>query len=516
MIGARALLTSLVGAGVDVCFMNPGTSEMHFVSALDGEPGMRGVLALFEGVATGAADGYARIAGRPAAVLLHLGPGLANGVANLHNARRAGTPVVNIVGAHATGHVRLDAPLQSDIEAMARTVSGWVHTSGTPRELAGDAMRAVEAAGRPGDGQVATLVLPADVSWSEGAAVAPSRPPAPLGDVPGGQVEAAAQALDDGTLILLGGRALTERGLRAASRVSRATGARLLAETFPARMERGAGVPAVDRLAYLGEQAAAQLAGARRLLLAGARAPVTFFAYPGRPGDLVPDGCGVSELAGAGQDVETALEDLAGKVAAGTEPLLASPSVPAPGTGPLGVTNLAAAVAGSLPEGAIVVDEANTSGIALPGALAGAARHSLLTLTGGAIGQGLPAATGAAVAAPDRPVLALEADGSALYTIQALWTQAREQLNVTTVLLNNSAYAVLRLELARTNAGQAGERAARMLDLSGPTPGFAQISAGLGVPSVLVTTAEELAEALAWGYGEPGPHLIEAIIPPVA
>ncbi len=521
MIGARALLGSLVGAGVDVCFMNPGTSEMHFVSALDGEPGMRGVLALFEGVATGAADGYARIAGRPAAVLLHLGPGLANGLANLHNARRAGTPVVTIVGAHATGHVRYDAPLQSDIEALARTVSGWVHTSGTPWDLARDAMRAVEAAGRPGRGQVVTLVLPADVSWSEGAALAPSRPPAPPAAVTGHQVEAAADvlaegALGEGVLLLLGGRALTERGLRAASRIGRATGARLLAETFPARMERGAGVPAVDRLAYLAEQATAQLAGTRRLLLAGARAPVSFFAYPGLPGDLVPDGCEVSELAGAGQDVEAALEDLAAKVAAGTEPVLASASVPAPGAGPLGVTSLAATIARSLPENAIVVDEANTSGIALPGALAGAARHSLLTLTGGAIGQGLPAATGAAVAAPDRPVLALEADGSALYTIQALWTQARERLNVTTVLLNNSAYAVLRLELARTNAGQAGERAARMLDLSGPTPDFAEISAGLGVPSVRVTTAQALAEALDWAYGEPGPHLIEAIIPPLA
>jgi acetolactate synthase-1/2/3 large subunit len=516
MIGAQALMGSLVGAGVDVCFMNPGTSEMHFVSALDSEPGMRGVLALFEGVATGAADGYARIAGRPAAVLLHLGPGLANGLANLHNARRAASPVVNIVGAHATGHARYDAPLQSDIEAMARTVSGWVHSSGTPRDVARDAMRAVQAAGRPGFGQVATLVLPADVSWTEGAALAPPRVPGPPAAVAGQQIEAAAAVLGDATLILLGGLALTERGLRAASRISRATGTRLLAETFPARMERGAGLPAVDRLAYLSEQATAQLAGAGCLVLAGARAPVSFFAYPGQAGDLVPDDCAVIELAGAGQDVETALEDLAARVAAGAEPVLAGPSVPAPGTGPLGVTSLAAAVAGSLPEGAIVVDEANTSGIALPGALAGAARHSLLTLTGGAIGQGLPAATGAAVAAPDRPVLSLEADGSALYTIQALWTQARERLNVTTVLINNSAYAILRLELARTGAGQAGERAARMLDLSGPTPGFAEISGGLGVPAVRVTTAEELAEALDWAYGEPGPHLIEAIVPPLA
>ena len=269
MIGAQALMGSLVGAGVDVCFMNPGTSEMHFVSALDSEPGMRGVLTLFEGVATGAADGYARTAGRPAAVLLHLGPGLANGLANLHNARRAASPVVNIVGAHATGHARYDAPLQSDIEATARTVSGWVHTSGTPRDVARDAMRAVQAAGRPGFGQVATLVLPADVSWTEGAGLAPPRVPGPPAAVAGQQIEAAAGGLGDGTLILLGGRALTERGLRAASRISQATGARLLAETFPARMERGAGVPAVERLAYLSEQATAQLAGTGRLVLAG-------------------------------------------------------------------------------------------------------------------------------------------------------------------------------------------------------------------------------------------------------
>ena len=284
MIGSQALVGSLTGAGVDVCFMNPGTSEMHFVSALDSVPAMRGVLALFEGVATGAADGYARIAGRPAAVLLHLGPGLANGLANLHNARRALSPVVVIVGAHATCHVRYDAPLQSDIESLARTVSGWVRTSGTTRELAQDAMRAVAAART---GQIATLVLPADVSWSEGAALAAARPaarPAVVDDDPGirrGGSPGFARAM-----LMLGGHALTERGLRAASRIGAATGVRLLAETFPARMERGAGVPAVDRLAYLAEQAETQLAGLDHLLLAGARAPVSFFAYPGQASDL--------------------------------------------------------------------------------------------------------------------------------------------------------------------------------------------------------------------------------------
>ena len=525
MIGAQALAGSLTGAGVDVCFMNPGTSEMHFVSALDAVPRMRGVLALFEGVATGAADGYARMAGRPAAVLLHLGPGLANGLANLHNARRAGSPVVVIVGAHATGHVRYDAPLQSDIESLARTVSGWVHTCGTTRDLAQDAMRAVAAAQA---GQVATLVLPADVSWSDGGALAPPRPPRPVPAIDHGQVSAIARLVSAGpaAMLLLGGTGLTERGLRAASRISAATGARLLAETFPARLERGAGVPGVDRLAYLAELAEAQLAGIGHLILAGARAPVSFFAYPGRASDLVPEGCPVTVLADRDQDVEAALEALADRVAAGTKPVLTEAAPPLPAEpGPLTAISLANTVAASLPEHAIIADEANTSGYALPMALAAAPRHTLLTLTGGSIGQGMPAATGAAIAAPDRPVLSLEADGSALYTIQALWTQARERLNVTTVLINNAAYAILRMELARTLAGQAGagqagagragERAARMLDLSGPTPDFTQIGSGLGVPATRVTTAAELDQALRLAYAEPGPHLIEAIVPPV-
>ena len=530
MIGAQALVASLTGAGVDVCFMNPGTSEMHFVGALDSVPEMRGVLALFEGVATGAADGYARIASKPAAVLLHLGPGLANGLANLHNARRARTPVVVIVGAHATGHVRYDAPLQSDIEALARTVSGWVHTSGTTRDLAQDAMRAVAAAQ---SGQIATLVLPADVSWSEGATIAPPRTSASASASASASVFATGPAsdstvdhgrlLNSRAMLLLGGTALSERGLRAASRISVATGARLLAETFPARLERGAGVPGVDRLAYLAEQAEAQLAGVDNLILAGARSPVSFFAYPGRSSDLAPPGGTVTTLAEPDQDAEAALELLADQVAAGAKPVLTEAAPPPPAEpGPLNAISLANTIAASLPEHAIISDEANTSGFALPMALAAAPRHTLLSLTGGSIGQGMPAATGAAIAAPDRPVLSLEADGSALYTIQALWTQARERLDVTTVLINNAAYAILRMELARTRAGEMraagrrpGERAARMLDLSAPTPDFTQLSTGLGVPARRVTTAEELDRALREAYAEPGPHLIEAIVPPV-
>jgi len=425
---------------------------------------------------------------------------------------------VVIVGAHATGHVRYDAPLQSDIEALARTVSGWVHTSGHPRDLAQDAMRALAAAQA---GQIATLILPADVSWTEGGSLATPHPVATRKEtsaVDQGRLSEIGQLVATGpaTMLFLGGRALTERGLRAASRIAAATGTRLLAETFPARMERGAGLPAVDRLAYLAESAQRQLAGVTNLVLAGARSPVSFFAYPDTASDLVPGDCAVTTLADRDQDVAGALEELADLVAAGAEPALAKAAVPPAEPGPLNAINLANTIAASLPAGVIIADEANTSGFALPTALAGAPRHTLLTLTGGAIGQGMPAATGAAVAAPDRPVLSLEADGSALYTLQALWTQAREQLNVTTVLINNAAYAILRMELARTGAGAAAARAARMLDLSGPTPDFTQLSEGLGVPASRVTTAEELDKALRSAYAEPGPHLIEAIVPAVA
>jgi len=516
--GAEALLASLVAAGVEVCFMNPGTSEMHFVQALDSAPGMRGVLAAFEGVATGSADGYARITGDPAAVLLHLGPGLMNGLANLHNARRARTPIVCVVGAHATHHERYDAPLQSDIAAAARTVSGWVHTSGTTPGLASDAMRAL-AATRLDGGQIATLILPADVSWTTGARPAPAYPCPALAPVPASALTAAVEATRSGaeTLLLLGGRALSAAGLRAADRIAAATGARVLAETFPARMEGGAGLPVTSRLAYLAEVAEQQLAGVRTIVLVGAASPVSFFAYPGRTSDLVPRGCDVQHLAGAHHDIDAALTLLADAVAAEAAPRNAGFAPPSPEPGPLDLTSFAAAIANTLPDKAIVVDEANTSGFALPAALAHAARHTLLTLTGGAIGQGMPVATGAAIAAPDRPVLNVEADGSALYTIQALWTQARERANVTTVVANNAAYAILRMEMERTGASvRPGAASTRMLDLSDPTPDFVHLARGFGVPASRATTAEELVGQLIAAYEEPGPHLIEAVVPPLA
>jgi acetolactate synthase I/II/III large subunit len=514
--GAQALIRTLVTSGVRTCFTNPGTSEMHFVAALDSVPEMRAVLALFEGVATGAADGYARMAGVPAATLLHLGPGLGNGLANLHNARRARTPVVNIVGDHATYHTQYDAQLQSDIETVARNVSSWVRTSQKTSDLAQDAVEAVAAALGP-PGQVATLILPADVSWSDGGWPA-GPPPAPASTTaPDETIQAVAEALRGRgrAALLLGGRAVREPGLRAAARIAAATGAKLLVETFPARLERGAGLPALERIAYVPELAAVQLDGLKHLVLVDAKAPVSFFAYPGRKSYLVPDGCQVHDLATPDSNVLGTLDALTDAVAAADASISVQEAArPEPATGQLTAEMACQVIGATLPEGAIVSDESVTSGATLPLHTAGAPRHDWLTLTGGAIGQGLPVAVGAAVACPDRPVLALQADGSAMYTIQSLWTMAREQLDVTVVIFNNRSYSILNVELARVKASGAGPKAHSQLDLSGPDIDFVPIAKGLGVPAQRVETGEELTDAITRAVAEAGPHLIEVVIAP--
>ena len=515
MNGAQALIRTLVASGVDVCFANPGTSEMHFVAALDQVPEMRGILTLFEGAATGAADGYGRMAEHPAATLLHLGSGLGNGLANLHNARRARTPIVTIVGDHATSHKQYDAPLDSDIETVARNVSGWMRTTARTQDLAGDVAQAVAAA-TTAPGRVATLVVPADVSWTDGAEPASPVAPAPPTAVDAATVTAAATALRSGdrAALLVGGRVMREAGLLAAARVAAATGAALVGETFPARLERGAGLPAVDRLSYLAEFAAMQLEGIRHLVLVDAKRPVSFFAYPGKASDLVPAECTVHVLASGSDDPVAALEALVADLGAADAPItpavLSRPSRP---TGALTAETLAAAIGALLPERAIVVDEGNTAGLFTAGATAGCPRHDWLTLTGGAIGFGLPVATGAAVACPDRPVLSLEADGSAMYTLQALWTQAREGLDVTTIILNNRSYAILNMELQRVGAEATGPRARAMLDLAEPPLDFCSLAQGLGVPAARATTAEDLVRHLEHAFAEPGPHLVEAILP---
>jgi len=512
MNGAEAMIRTLVDAGVTTCFTNPGTSEMHFVAALDTVREMRGVLGLFEGVVTGAADGYARMTGGPAATLLHLGPGLGNGLANLHNARRAATPVVNIVGDHATYHARFDAPLHSDIDAAARNVSGWIGRPEHTADLCRVTAEAVHAACGP-PGQVATLILPADVSWSDGAEPGTPLPRRPPATVDCDAVDAVAKVLRSGepVALLLGGSALRRAPLAAAARIGAGTDARLFAETFVARTERGAGIPGIEKLQYFGEMAQAQLAGLRHLVLVDAGSPVSFFAYPGKPSDLVPGGCAVHVLAVPGDDAAGALDALADIVGATDGPTAEPARPPRPG-GPLTGPNLAAAIAATLPEGAIVSDESATASAWMAAATAGCPPHDWLQLTGGAIGQGLPVATGAAVACPERPVISLEADGSAMYTIQSLWTQARESLDVTTVIVNNRSYAILNIELARTGAGAGGPKARDLLDLSRPDLDFVQLAGGMGVPAVAVRTADEAVAALEQAIAEPGPHLVEAIL----
>lgn len=514
--GAHALLKTLVDAGIEVCFSNPGTSEMHFVAALDSQPKMRAVLTLFEGVATGAADGYARMAGKPAATLLHLGCGLGNGLANLHNARKGKVPVLNIVGDHARGHVQYDAQLQSDIETVARNVSpGFVRTSASTAALCRDAVEAVAAArGLPG--QVATLILPADVSWGEGGTPcaplpAPAPPPATAATV-----EAIASAIHSGgkVALLLGGQALREPALLAAAKIAAASGAKLYAEVFPTRLQRGAGLPPIERIAYLAELAAVQLAGLEHLILVDAKAPVSFFAYPGKPSDLVPPDCRVHTLADPGQDAAASLQALVDALGASqATPVLQAAARPGAPRGRLTAAKVCKAVGHLLPDNAIVVDEAITSGLMLPLLTAGAPRHDLLTLTGGAIGQGLPSAVGAAIACPQRPVLALVGDGSAMYTLQALWTMAREQLNVTTIVFNNASYSVLNVELERVGAESIGTKARAQLDLGNPGLDFARLAQGMGVHAARVATAQDLLQALRYALAQPGPHLIEAVVP---
>ncbi|MBS0194535.1 MAG: acetolactate synthase large subunit [Proteobacteria bacterium] len=514
--GAQALLKTLADAGVEVCFSNPGTSEMHFVAALDDEPRMRAVLALFEGVATGAADGYARMADKPAATLLHLGCGLGNGLANLHNARKGKVPVLNIVGDHATYHVPLDAQLQSDIETVARNVSpGFVRTAKSTSELCRDAVDALVAArGLPG--QVATLILPADVSWGEGGVACAMPPAAPATAADDATITTIAAALRSGgkSALLLGATALREPALLAAARIAAHSGVKLLAETFPTRLERGAGLPAIERIAYLAELAGVQLADVQHLILVDAKPPVSFFAYPGRKSDLVPAGCTVHTLAAPAQDAVASLQALAGALGATqAQPALQAPLRPGRPCGRLTAEKVCKAVGHLLPERAILIDEAITSGLLLGAMTAGCSRHDLLTLTGGAIGQGLPNAVGAAVACPNRPVLALIGDGSAMYTIQSLWTLAREQLDVTVVIFNNASYSVLNVELERVGAQRIGAKARSQLDLRGPALDFARMAQGLGVHGVRADTAEDFCVALEYALAQPGPHLIEAVVP---
>ncbi len=514
MNGAESLIRTLIDAGLNVCFANPGTTEMPMVRAIDEVAGMRAVLCLFEGVCTGAADGYARMADRPGLTLLHLGPGFANGIAYLHDARRARSPIVNLIGEHATWHLEADAPLTSDIESLAGPVSAWVHRVKSAEELAGDAAGAVVAASRK-PGQIATLIIPHDCQMEPASGAAAPRTVPPPPKVSEDAIKQTVETLrrDEPKVLFLGGHALRERGLKAAARISAATGCKLMCETFPARWERGAGTPVIERLPYFPELAIAALSPYRSVILAGAKPPVSFFGYPGVPSYIISQQQQQMTLATPDEDIAGALESLADALGAPMNiDQNSTVQIPPRPAGKITPETLSAAVASLLPENAIVMDESNTSMAPFLTMSQSAARHSLLTQPGGAIGLGLPCATGAAIACPDRVVINLQADGSAMYTLQSLWTQAREQLNVKTVICNNRSYRILGIEMMRAGVKEFGMQAQKLIGLTQPAIDWVSLSKGMGVPGVRAETAEDLARELERALAEAGPRLIEALL----
>ncbi len=512
MNGAESLVHTLLACGVDTCFANPGTSEMHFVAALDRIPGMRCVLGLFEGVVTGAADGYARMQDRPAATLLHCGPGLANGLANLHNARRARSPIVNLVGDQATYHRPLDAPLTADTEGWARPVSVWTRTAAHAAGVGSDCASAVQAA-RSAPGGIATLILPSDTCWDDGGVVGTPLPVLAVPKASPDAIQAAVRALRSGepVMLILGGKALRADALDIAAGILAATGARMLAQTSNARIARGAGRAPIDRVPYPVDQAVAALAGVKHLILVGAAVPVGFFAYPNKPGHMAPPDCEIHVLARPEQDAADALACVADVM--GAETARQQPSAPgtSPARGAISSEAVAQTLAAMLPDGAVIVDESVSFGRAFfPGTHA-AAPHDWLQITGGAIGCGIPLATGAALGAPDRRVVALQADGSAMYTLQGLWTQARERLDVTTVILANRKYAILLGEYQGVGANP-GRTALDMLDLGNPDLDWVRLANGMGVEAARADTMETFADLFSQANARPGPFVIELVI----
>ena len=533
MNGAESLVHTLLDGGVDVCFANPGTSEMHFVAALDKVEGMRCVLGLFEGVVTGAADGYYRIKDRPAATLLHLGPGLANGLANLHNAKKANSGIVNIVGDHATGHLQLNAPLTSDIDMLARPMSNWVHSSPSAATIQADGQEAIrQANSRPG--RIATLILPADTAWTEttlpvsqpyavgqnairwAGALVQASPEAVLSDE---SIRQAAQALRLGptTLLLLGGRALRASATEWAGRIAAATGCAVMSECLVARLERGAGRVMVPRLPYAVDPAMAVLAPFDKIVLVGAKQPVAFFAYPGKPGVLSRPGCEYITLASHADDLKAALHALSDALGASTGPVAlvaARNGAQAMESfhGPITPDNVARLMVALMPTNAIVVDEAVTTGRSFDKVAQGAAPHDWLTVMGGSIGFALPAAVGAAIAAPDRKVIALEGDGSGMYTLQALWTMVRENLDITVVIFANRAYKILLGEFSGVGAGVPGQRAIDMLSLDRPDLDWVSLAKGMGMQACRVSDMSGFSVGLQKALAVQGPALVEVVL----
>lgn len=512
MNGAEALVATLADNGVTACFANPGTSEMHLVAALGREPRVRSVLGLFEGVCTGAADGFGRMAGRPAATLLHLGPGLANGSANLHNARRAGSPVVNLVGDHAGWHREADAPLASDIESMARPNAHWVATAADADHAARLAAEAVAASLQPPCGP-ATLILPADCAWTEARGPGPKLATPRRTEAKG--VGAAARAIRAARrpVVLVGGTALGERGVAAMARLH-AAGMRVMTDTFTSRQARGAGRWDPPRMKYYAEMALADLESVDLMLLCETVRPVAFFAYPDKPSVLVPEGCELRALAEPYEDGTAALEALADALGTPATGPTGGRAALGEASGPLHPKAIGDSLTRWLPEGAVVSDEAVTGSQPILQRTAGAAPHDWLGLLGGSIGQGTPLAVGAAVACPGRKVVCLTGDGSAAYTPQALWTMAREGLDVTTVVLANASYRILNMEMERTGASASGDvsGARPMLEIGAPRMDWTALATGFGVQAERAEDAAGFDRAFRRAMAEPGPRLIGAVI----
>ncbi|WP_157016880.1 acetolactate synthase large subunit [Mesorhizobium xinjiangense] len=517
MNGAEALTRALLAGGVNTCFANPGTSEMHFVAALDRFEEMRPVLCLFEGVATGAADGYGRMADKPAATLMHLGFGLSGGLANLHNARKARSPVVNIVGEHASWHLESGSALVSDIEGLAVPMSDWVHTSRDASSVARDASAAITAA-RARGGQVATLILPADTAWSAGGQPpdAPAPPPA-LQTVDPGAVGAAVNALRSGepALLLLGGRALRQGALEMAGRIAAATGARLATPYGIGRLERGAGRVPVERLPALIDPARKAFAGIRNVILAGAEHPAAMFAYPDKPRAMEDPGARFMSLAEDSACAPEALRALCGAIGANAiDPALEPREAPLAPTGHLTPDAVLQAVTFAMPDNAIIVDESISAGRNFFPLSRGAVPHDYLQLPAGALGNGIPSALGASIACPDRPVINLEGDGSAMYTLQGLWTQAREKANVLTIIFSNRRYNILDAEMKGVGISEkAGQRARRMLSLDRPDISWVDLARGFGVEAARVTEIGPLIDMVKGCATRKGPFLVEAVLP---
>ena len=515
--GATVLLRALQAGGADICFANPGTTELTIVAALAEVPEIRPVLCLFEGVCTGAADGYARISGKIPLTLLHLGPGFANGIANLHNARRAHSKIVTIIGDHATWHLEHDAPLTSDIESLARPVAVDVVRIHSSDSIAEGAVRALTSTSS-GSGGPATIIVPTDVmdaSTTDSLRVSAFHP-GRTEPVTSTAIEKAAAACRGGkeVILLLGGDALAIEGQSAAAAIATATRARLVMEPYPAVVTLGGDLPRIERQAYFPDDVIRQF-GEATVILAGARRPISYFGYEDYPSVLVPEDRLVV-LSRPGEDGVSALKALADQLGA-TQPCNERPesghAAPLDASAPLTPNAIVEELLVQLPEDSVISLEGSTLGGPWLREAYRARRHRVMTNTGGAIGQGLPCALGAAFGAPGSRVIALQSDGSAHYTVQALWTMAREKLPVTIILAANHRYGILQTELKRADTPLDDPAVASLTRLDDPRTDWTALAAGYGVAAVRATTVAEFREGLMRALSADGPLLIQAELP---